>query len=66
MTMKSYKYESQRIYDSMNTTQFKLKLNIRYDGDIIRWLHGKQNIGESMQGIIKKLIRREIAAEENT
>jgi hypothetical protein len=48
----------------MNTTQFKLKLNDRYDGDIIRWLHGKRNNGESMQGIIKALIRKQIAAEE--
>lgn len=61
---KSFNYESQRQYDSMNTTQFKLKLNDRYDGDIIRWLHGKRNNGESMQGIIKALIRKQIAAEE--
>ncbi len=62
----SSKYESQRLYDSMNTTQFKLKLNDRYDGDIIRWLRDKRNNGESMQGIIKALIRRQIAAEKNT
>ena len=30
---KSFNYESQRQYDSMNTTQFKLKLNDRYDGE---------------------------------
>ena len=63
---KTYKYESQRIYDSMSTTQFKLKLNDRYDGDIIRWLHGKKNNGESMQGIIKTLIRKQIAAERKS
>ena len=62
---KTLKYESQRIYDSMSTTQFKLKLNDRHDGDIIRWLHGKKNNGESMQGIIKTLIRKQIAAEQN-
>ncbi len=62
----SSKYESQRLYDAMNTTQFKLKLNDSSDGDIIRWLHGKRNNGESMQGIIKALIRKQIAAEEST
>jgi hypothetical protein len=50
----------------MSTTQFKLKLNDRTDGDIIRWLHGKRNNGESMQGIIKALIRKQIAAEHKS
>jgi len=64
--IKSCKYEAQRLYDSMSTTQFKLKLNDRTDGDIIRWLHGKRNNGESMQGIIKALIRKQIAAEHKS
>ena len=60
---KSCKYESQKIYDSISTTQFKLKLNDWYDRDVIRWLHGKRDSGESMQGAIKALIRKQIAAE---
>ncbi len=60
------RYEAQRLYDSMSTTQFKLKLNDWTDRDIIRWLRKKRDNGESMQGTIKTLIRRQIAAEKST
>lgn len=60
------RYEAQRLYDSMSTTQFKLKLNDRTDRDIIWWLREKRDNGESMQGTIKTLIRRQIAAEKST
>lgn len=48
---------AQAKYDAEHTTRISLKLNLRTDRDIIRWLE-KQT---SMQGAIKKLIRREIA-----
>lgn len=56
------KYESQKIYDEFNTTQVKLKLNDRTDADILRWLYQQRNSAESsMQGSIKRLIRKEIS-----
>lgn len=56
------KYEAQKIYDKFNTTQVKLKLNVRTDADILRWLYCQKHAADSsMQGAIKKLIREEIA-----
>ena len=44
-------------YDSTNTRQFHLKLNLNTDQDIIRQLERQ----DSTQGYIKQLIRRDIA-----
>ena len=56
------KYEDQKIYDKFNTTKIKLKLNDRTDADILRWLYNQKHAADSsMQGAIKKLIRKEIA-----
>ena len=43
-------------YDLHNTKQFKLKLNLKTDADIIDWLDGIDN----KQGYIKQLIREDI------
>ena len=48
---------AQAVYDKENTVRVSLKLNIRTDDDIIQWLRGQK----SMQGSIKRLVRREIA-----
>ena len=48
--------KAQNKYDKNHTTGFYMKLNLRTDQDIIRWLW-KQ---ESKQGAIKKLIRKEL------
>lgn len=46
-------------YDAANTKQFKMKLNLRTDADILAWLESQNN----KQGAIKELIRKEINAE---
>lgn len=43
-------------YDAKNTKQFKMKLNIKTDADIIKWLEAQDN----KQGAIKELIRKEM------
>ena len=43
-------------YDRTNTKQFKMKLNLKTDADIIDWLAKQEN----KQGSIKSLIRKEI------
>ena len=43
-------------YDSANTKQIKLKLNVKTDADILSKLSSVQNI----QGYIKDLIRKDI------
>lgn len=48
---------AQAAYDKKNTVRLSLKLNIRTDEDIIRWIRSQK----SMQGTIKRLIREEIA-----
>lgn len=48
---------AQAKYDAGHTTRISLKLNNKTDQDIIRWLGGQK----SMQGAIKRLIRKEIA-----
>lgn len=53
--------KSRAKYDKEHTTQVCLKLNLRTDEDIIKWLW-KQS---SKQGAIKELIRQEIARTEN-
>ncbi|MBQ6440884.1 MAG: hypothetical protein IJJ06_12360 [Mogibacterium sp.] len=51
---------AQAKYDAQYTKRVSLKLNIRTDKDIIRWLWGQR----SMQGSIKRLIREDIARSE--
>ena len=51
--------KAQAKYDKNNTVGFYMKLNIRTDTDIIRWLW----VQHSKQGSIKRLIRDEIARE---
>ena len=53
-------YESQKKYDKKNTKQFMMKLNLKYDADIIDKLQSVKN----RQGYIKDLIRNDIAAHE--
>ncbi len=48
-------------YDKDHTTQVSLKLNLRTDQDIIKWLWSKP----SKQGAIKKLIRADIERNKN-
>lgn len=46
-------------YDEKNTYRFNMKLNIKTDEDIIKWLDGQK----SKQGAIKDLIRDKIERE---
>lgn len=52
--------KAQRKYDQANTIQVKLKLNINTDSDIIGYL----DAADSKQGIIKQLIRADIAKSQ--
>lgn len=47
-------------YDREHTRQICLKLNLRTDQDILKWLDRQK----SMQGSIKSLIREALAKEE--
>lgn len=47
-------------YDRMNTVQFKLKLNLRKDMDLIQYLRNLEN----KQGTIKALLRRDMYEQE--
>lgn len=49
--------KAQARYDKEHTKGFYVKLNLRTDTDIIRWLWGQA----SKQGAIKRLIREEIS-----
>ena len=51
--------QAQAKYDKAHTQGLYLKLNLRTDMDIIRWLWGQS----SKQGSIKQLIREAIAKE---
>lgn len=55
-TVEEKKYSSQEKYDKKNTKQYRLKLNLNTDIDIIEWMDRQ----ESKQGAIKRLIRSEI------
>ncbi len=46
-------------YDSLNTKQLKLKLNLKTDRDVIEQLEKQGN----KQGYIKQLIRADISKE---
>lgn len=48
---------AQASYDKKNTVRLSLKFNLRTDEDIIQWLRSQK----SMQGSIKRLVRKEIA-----
>lgn len=52
--------EAVKRYDAAHTVQFKIKLNIATDADIIERLRGAENV----QGYIKNLIRKDIKAGE--
>ena len=43
-------------YDSKNTKDVRIKLNLKTDADILEWLEAKGN----KQGYIKELIRNDI------
>ena len=51
---------AQAKYDAEHTKRISLKLNLRTDLDIIKWTWRQH----SVQGSIKRLIREEIAREE--
>ena len=51
----------QERYDAKNTTQFKMKLNVKTDADIIAWLEGQEN----KQGAVKAVIRKYLEIEIN-
>ena len=52
--------KAQTKYDKEHTTRYSLKFNLKTDQDIIRWIWGQK----SFQGSIKRLIREEIARNE--
>ena len=55
--------DQQNWYDSMHTTQIKLKLNNKTDADILNWINTQRfNRNTTVQGEIKRLIRAEIAS----
>lgn len=54
------KYGPQAKYDKENTVRIAIKLNKNTDADIIEFLEKSGN----KQGIIKELIRKEIAKEK--
>lgn len=63
----SGKYTRQQDFDYYMTQQYKLKLNIKTDADVIEWLEKQKADPESsIQGAVKKLIREEIEKENRT
>ena len=54
------KYASQQKYDKTNTTQIRMKLNLKTDADILEKL---ESVGNK-QGYIKTLIRADIAGNK--
>lgn len=55
------KYAFQQKYDKANTTQIRMKLNLKTDADILAKL---ESVGNK-QGYIKALIRADIEKEQN-
>ncbi len=51
--------QAQSRYDAAHTKSYSLKLNMKTDAEIIRWLRTKKSI----QGAIKQLIREQIQRE---
>ena len=62
MEQEKEKYAPQQKYDKANTTQIRMKLNLRTDADILAKLDSVGN----KQGYIKALIRADIASSEGT
>ena len=60
MAITQAQYRAQKKYDAANTRQFRLKLTLSRDKDVIEWLESQ----DSMQGAIRKLIREQIEREE--
>lgn len=52
---------AQAKYDRNHTVRYYLKMNIRTDASVIRWLNAQTNI----QGSIKRLILEELKREQN-
>ena len=52
--------EAQARYDSENTKQITLKLNVKTDADILEYLKIRKTMDGGMQGYIKSLIRSDI------
>lgn len=52
--------KAQAKYDRNNTVRYYLKLNIRTDASVIKWLNAQSNI----QGSIKHLILEELKREQ--
>lgn len=55
------KTQRQNKYNAINTTMVAVRLNHRTDADILEWLNGVPERGESKLGYIKRLIREDIA-----
>lgn len=53
--------EAQARYDKENTKRFMMKLNVKYDADILEWLDHQAN----KQGAIKELIRKRILEDKD-
>ena len=53
--------KAQAKYDKENTKSFMMKLNTKYDADILEWLNQQKN----KQGAVKELIRKEIMYYHN-
>ena len=51
---------AQKRYDEKNTRQYKLKLNLVTDREIIDWLDRQEN----KQGYIKRLIEKDMSEDE--
>lgn len=54
--------KSQAKYDAKATKRYGLKLNIKYDNDVIEKLESVENI----QGYIKALIRKDMETSNST
>ena len=52
---------AQARYDKDHTTGFYLKLNLKTDLDIIKWLNRQKN----KQGALKQLIRKELETKKS-
>lgn len=53
------KYDAQDRYDSYNTVQVKLKLNMKTDADILAWVRQpKYGRDTSVQGAIKAILKQ--------
>lgn len=58
--MEKRKMTPQERYDATHCVRIALKLNKRIDADILAWLDAQP----TRQGAIKKLVRAQIAAEQ--